>query len=186
MCYLNKVRNEKGGEKYWYHNVTGDQFHNLKWFNKLERIQKMSSKNQKDGQVKVVDNKGNGCPPENEWTPRVPSKVQPFGSVIERMRALENGYLLYWNGRVCKNGHTSMRYSRDGICKKCYYANPKVKIDREKFPHEQKAAEIKKIEAIRKRRLANERRAKKAEIKTKKLAALLKAAKESEAKYQNM
>ena len=179
MCYLNKVGNGKGGGKYWYHNVTGDQFHNLKWFNKLERIQKMSSKIQKD-------QNGNECPVENEWTPRVPSKVQPFGSVIERMGALENGYLLYWNGRVCKNGHVSMRYSRDGICKKCHYANPKVKIDREKFPHEQKAAELKKVESARKRRLANERRAKKAEIKTKKLAALLKAAKDSEAKYQNM
>lgn len=132
------------------------------------------------------DQKGNECPVENEWTPRVPSKVQPFGSVIERMGALENGYLLYWNGRVCKNGHVSMRYSRDGICKKCYYSTVKVKIDREKFPHEEAAQQNKKIIAARKVEELNARRAKKAAIKTKKLAALLKAAKESETKYQNM
>ena len=48
-------------------------------------------------------------PPESEFTPRVPSLVQPYGSVIERMAALEKGFLLYWNGRPCKNGHVSMR-----------------------------------------------------------------------------
>lgn len=39
---------------------------------------------------------------------------------VTRIEALKQGYILYWNGSQCMSGHEAPRYTKTGVCKKCY------------------------------------------------------------------
>ena len=40
--------------------------------------------------------------------------------VMTRKEAELAGLTLYWRGESCSNGHNSVIYTRDGVCKECY------------------------------------------------------------------
>lgn len=46
--------------------------------------------------------------------------IQDVAKPCTRKEALCEGYVLYWNGKPCKNGHVAPRYTKTGHCKRCY------------------------------------------------------------------
>ena len=62
--------------------------------------------------------------------------VQPVDKVYTLVQARQKQTRLYWNGTPCKNGHVSVRYTKDGVCKQCYGNKTKrgstQVVDREK------------------------------------------------------
>ncbi len=61
------------------------------------------------------------CPTVKEMTPRGKNKnVQDPSKSMSRTEAIEKSFILYWNGLPCSHGHVSPRYSKSGVCKKCY------------------------------------------------------------------
>ena len=89
-------------------------------YNKLSSKKIKKFKNTAEGEERV-SKLYSKFPPEKHFTAiRVGGQVQEFGSVCTRKEAIENGYVLYWNGSECANGHVSVRYSKSGHCKKCY------------------------------------------------------------------
>lgn len=74
---------------------------------------------------------------QNDLTPKkAADHIQPADKVYDLLHARQKRTILYWNGKPCKNGHTSVRYTKDGVCKECYRLKSKMKediqIDREK------------------------------------------------------
>ena len=50
---------------------------------------------------------------------RSPNAPQQKERTTTRLKAIEAKYKMYWNGKPCKYGHVSVRYSYTGKCKKC-------------------------------------------------------------------
>jgi hypothetical protein len=77
-------------------------------------------------------------------------KIEPK---ISRSEAMKKGYILYWNGVDCDQGHQSVRYAKDGVCKKCYQmhrAGLKLssEVSKDKLPSTKKAEKnLKKAKA---------------------------------------
>ena len=74
---------------------------------------------------------------QKDLTPRKKADhIQPVNEVYTLIQARQTGAILYWNGQPCRNGHTSVRYAKDGVCKECYQLRTKkkmdIQIDREK------------------------------------------------------
>jgi hypothetical protein len=46
--------------------------------------------------------------------------IQNINTIVTRKEAIQNCFVLYWNGNPCEHGHLSVRYTKSGHCKKCY------------------------------------------------------------------
>lgn len=84
-------------------------------------------------------------PTISDMTSRVKSPTQGKDEILTRQEALDGGYILYWNGKGCPNGHYSVRYARDGSCKECYQDRLTLK-DQGKRIHFEKLPEPTKVE----------------------------------------
>ena len=89
-------------------------------YNKLSSKKVKTFKNIAQGEERVSELYSKFPPEKSFKAVRIGGQVQEFGTVCTRKEAIENGYVLYWNGRECDNGHVSVRYSKSGHCKKCY------------------------------------------------------------------
>ena len=81
----------------------------------------------------------NNTPTDKDLVPRGGAiHIQPSNKTYTLAHARKVGARLYWNGHTCSNGHNSVRYTKDGVCKECYGNKTKrgslEVVDREKEP----------------------------------------------------
>ena len=50
-------------------------------------------------------------------SPDVPQQLET--AIVSRRTAIEAGFKMYWNGKPCRYGHVSVRYTYTGKCKRC-------------------------------------------------------------------
>ena len=71
------------------------------------------------GVIEIPKWSGKG-PAPSDLMPNKSAPVQEVDTIVTKLEAQELGYILYWNGKACRNNHISVRYAKNGVCKECY------------------------------------------------------------------